>query len=108
MAQRTVATSTTAAIADPNQVPFTLRAIDFKHGRPRVSVEGIAGAETVSWWVFTNGDWEELDDGAGTQVAAGRRGRYASSVYCHIRLSYLQLSRHIRLYQRRHRRRDNC
>jgi hypothetical protein len=79
MAQRTVATSTTAAIADPNQVPFTLRAIDFKHGRPRVSVEGIAGAETVSWWVFTNGDWEELDDGAGTQVAF--TATYASATF---------------------------
>ena len=70
MAQRQLATSPAAAIADPNQIAFSLHSKHFRGGkRPLISVEGIAGAETVSFWVFTNGDWEELDDGSGTQVA---------------------------------------
>lgn len=79
MAQRTVATAGTAAIADGSQVAFSLRQADFEYGRPRVSVQGLAGAETVSWWAQTAGDWEEIDDGAGTQVSY--TATYASDAF---------------------------
>jgi hypothetical protein len=79
MSQRIIATSTTDAIADPNQVAFSLHAKHFKYGKPVVSIEGIAGAETVSFWYWTNGDWEELDDGSGTQVAF--TATYAADVF---------------------------
>ena len=70
MAQRTVATSTTAAIVDPNQVAFTIQSKHFRNGqKPIVAVEGLAGVETMTFYYFVNGDWEELDDGSGTTVA---------------------------------------
>jgi hypothetical protein len=69
MAQRPIATSVAAAIVDPNQVPFSLHAKHFRNGKPVISIEGLVAAETVSFWYWTNGDWEELDDGSGTQVS---------------------------------------
>jgi hypothetical protein len=80
MAQRIVATAGTGAIADGSQVAISLRAKHFKGGgKPIISIEGLAGAETVSWWKLTNGDWEEIDDGAGTQVAY--TATYASDTF---------------------------
>ena len=80
MAQRTVATATTSAITDGNQVAFTLKAKHFKHGmKPVVSVEGLAGVETLSWWIWTNGDWEEVSTAAGSQVVF--EADYASDVF---------------------------
>lgn len=79
MAQRIVATSVAAAIVDPNQVAFSLQAKHFKYGKPVISIEGLAAAETVSFWYWTNGDWEELDDGSGTQVAF--TATYAADVF---------------------------
>ena len=80
MAQRTIATAGTAAIADGSQVAFSLQAKHFRGGkRPVISIEGIAGAETVSFWKYVNADWEELDDGSGTQVAF--TATYASDVF---------------------------
>jgi hypothetical protein len=69
MAERTVATAGTGAIGDGSQVSFTLRRREFKEGvRPRVSVKGLAGSETVDWWVFTGGTWEEVATPGGVQV----------------------------------------
>lgn len=79
MAQRVLATAGTGAITDGSQTPFSLRPAMFKYGSPIVSIEGIAGVETVSFWVWTNGDWEELDDGSGTQVAFS--ATYAADVF---------------------------
>ena len=80
MAQRTIATSATGAIADGSQVAFSLQAKHFRNGKnPVISVEGIAGVETVSFWYWTNGDWEELDDGSGTQVAF--TASYAADIF---------------------------
>jgi hypothetical protein len=79
MAQRILATASTGAVADPNQVAFSLRPSYFKYGPAIVSVEGLANAETLSFWVWTNGDWEELDDGSGTQVAF--TATYAADVF---------------------------
>lgn len=80
MAQRIIATAGTGAIADPNQVAISLRAKHFKGGgKPIISVEGLAGVETLSWWIQTNGDWEEIDDGSGTQVAY--TATYASDTF---------------------------
>lgn len=80
MAQRIIATAGTSAIADPNQVAISLRAKHFKNGaKPIISVEGLAGVETLSWWFQTNGDWEEIDDGSGTQVAY--TATYASDTF---------------------------
>jgi len=79
MEQRTLATAGTGAIADPNQIAFTLRPQFFTYGPALVSVEGLAGTESVSFWVYTNGDWEELDDGSGTQVAFTES--YAADVF---------------------------
>jgi hypothetical protein len=80
MAQRIIATAAAAAIVDPNQVAISLRAKHFKGGgKPVISIEGLAGAETVSWWKLANGDWEEIDDGAGTQVAY--TATYASDTF---------------------------
>jgi len=70
MAQRIVATAGTAEITDGSQVEFSLQAKHFRGGkRPVISVEGLVAAETVTWWFFTNGDFEEVDDGSGTQVS---------------------------------------
>lgn len=70
----------TGAVTDGNQVAFSLRAKHFKDGgKPIVSVEGLAGVETVSFWKYTNGDWEEIDDGSGTQVSFGVT--YASDTF---------------------------
>ena len=70
MSQRILATSVAAAIVDPNQIAFSLHEKLFRGGRkPLISVEGLAAAETLSFWILTNGDWEEVDDGSGTQVA---------------------------------------
>ena len=80
MAQRTIATSVAAAIVDPNQVAFSLQAKHFRNGKkPVIAVEGLAGAETLSFWYWTNGDWEELDDGNGTQIAY--TATYAADVF---------------------------
>ena len=80
MAQRIVATAGTDAIADPNQIAISLRSKHFRHGgKPLISIEGLAGAETVSWWKLVNGDWEEIDDGSGTQVAY--TATYASDTF---------------------------
>lgn len=80
MAQRIIATSTTAAIADGSQVAFSLQSKHFRHGmKPIISIEGLAGAETVSFWKLVNGDWEEVDDGSGTQIAY--TATYASDVF---------------------------
>jgi len=80
MAHRIIAESTTDAIADPNQVAFSLHAKHFNGGKkPVISVEGLAGVETMSFWKWVNGDWEELDDGSGTQVAF--TATYASDVF---------------------------
>jgi hypothetical protein len=70
MAQRQLATSSTAQIDNPDQIAFSIRSVHFRDGKkPVISVEGLAGAETLSFWYQTNDDWEELDDGSGTQVA---------------------------------------
>lgn len=79
MAQRQVAEIGTSAVVAPNQVAFSLRSKDFKYGKPIVSIEGLAGAETASFWYLTNGTWEELDDGAGTQVAY--TATYAADIF---------------------------
>ena len=80
MAQRIIATAGTGAITDGNQVAISLRAKHFKGGgKPIISIEGLAGVETVSWWIQTNGDWEEIDDGSGTQVAY--TASYASDTF---------------------------
>ena len=70
MAQRIVATAGTDAILVAETVPFTLQNKHFRNGqKPIVAIEGLAGAETASFYYFVNGDWEELDDGSGTQVS---------------------------------------
>lgn len=69
MSQRTVATASTGAITDGSQVAFSLQAKDFKYGKPIVSVSGLTAAETVSFWFWTDGTWEELADSTGTQIA---------------------------------------
>ncbi len=70
MAQRTIATSGTGAITDGSQVAFSIQAKHFRGGKkPIISVEGLAGVETISFWHWTNGDWEEIDNGNGTQVS---------------------------------------
>lgn len=70
MAHRVIATSSTGAIADGSQVAFSLQAKHFRNGqRPVIAVEGLATTETISFWKYVNGDWEELDDGSGTQVS---------------------------------------
>jgi hypothetical protein len=80
MAQRTIATSVAAAIVDPDQVAFSLHAKHFRSGKkPVISVEGLVAAETISFWFWTNGDWEELDDGSGTQVSY--TATYAADVF---------------------------
>lgn len=67
MAQRQLATSPAAAIVAPNQIPFSVRAIHFRGGKqPTVAVEGLVSAETMNIFLFTNGDWEELNIIAGT------------------------------------------
>ncbi len=78
--QRVVATATTAAITDGSQVPISIQSKHFRGGKkPVVSIEGLAGAETVSWWFQTNGDFEEVDDGTGTQVAF--TATYATDIF---------------------------
>lgn len=68
--QRLVASAGTGALTDGNQVAFSLTAKDFKNNmKPAISVKGLAGAETLSWWFLQGGDWEEIDDGEGTQIA---------------------------------------
>jgi hypothetical protein len=79
MAQQEKASAGIGSLATGSQVPFTLHAKHFKYGKPLVSVEGIAGAEAVSFWVRTGGSWEELDDGTGTQVAFS--ATYAADVF---------------------------
>jgi len=61
------ATAGTGAITDGNQVAFSLRGKHFKHGNPIVSIEGLATTETVSFYILTNGDWEELSSADATQ-----------------------------------------
>lgn len=79
MSQRIVATAGTGAITDDNQVAFTLHAKHFKYGKPVVSVEGLAGAETLSWYIWTNGDWEEVSTADATQIIF--TATYASDVF---------------------------
>lgn len=60
----------TGAITDGNQVSFTLNASDFAgNSRPIVVVKGLAGSETISFWIAAGDDWEEVVDSSGTQVA---------------------------------------
>ena len=69
MAQRTIASSGTAAIVAPNQVSFTIEAKHFRGGKkPIISVAGLATTETVTFFIRAGSTWEELDDGSGTQV----------------------------------------
>ena len=80
MAQRVVANSTTDAITAGSQVPFTIQSKHFRNGqKPIIAVEGLAGAETMTFYYFVNGDWEELDDGSGTTVAF--TATYAADVF---------------------------
>lgn len=59
----------TGAITDGNQESFSLSAADFPgNSRPTVVIKGIAGVETVSLWITAGDDWEEVDDGSGTQI----------------------------------------
>ena len=69
MAERTVATAGTGAIGDCSQVSFSLGRKAFKDGvNPRGSVKGLAGSETVDWWVDVGGTWEEVATPGGVQV----------------------------------------
>jgi hypothetical protein len=80
MAQRVIANAGTGAVNDGSQVAFSLQAKHFRHGmKPIISIEGIAGAETVPFWFWTNGDWEELDDGTGSQTTY--TATYAADVF---------------------------
>jgi hypothetical protein len=80
MAQRTIATATTAAISDGSQKAISLKAKHFKGGiKPVISVEGLAPTETVSWWYRVNGDWEEVSTADATQVVF--TDTYASDVF---------------------------
>ena len=68
MAQRQIATSTTSAVTDGSQVSFSLHPKLFDGGRsPIVSVKGLAGAETISFWLRVNDTWEEVTDESGVQ-----------------------------------------
>ena len=69
MAQRKVAASTTAAIVAPNQVPFLLNARDFKYGKPVVSVSGLAGVETISFYIKAGTTWVPVAASDGTIVS---------------------------------------
>jgi hypothetical protein len=70
MAQRLIASATTDAVTAGNQVAFTLQAKDFKNNmKPAITVKGLAGVETLTWWYLVGGTWEEIDDGTGTQLA---------------------------------------
>jgi len=69
MAQRDVAAATTAAIVAPNQVPFTLEASDFKYGKPVVSVSGLAGVETISFYIRAGTAWVPVAASDGTIVS---------------------------------------
>ena len=65
--QKQLATSSTDAITDGNQVAFSLHPKLFEGGRsPVVSVGGLAGAETVSFYVRVGAAWKVLADSAGT------------------------------------------
>ena len=65
--QKQLATSTTDAIVAPNQVAFSLHPKLFEGGRsPIVSVAGLAGVETVSFYVRVGATWKVLADSAGT------------------------------------------
>jgi hypothetical protein len=84
MAQRTIASSGTGAITAGNQVEFSISAKHFRHGKkPIISVSGLATTETVSFYYWTGGSWEELDDGSGTQVAF--TATYAADVFGYIK-----------------------
>ena len=66
MGQRAAITATTAAIT--TKEPFTLKGADFTEGNPVVSVDGLAGAETVTFWKLVGVNWVPVADSAGTQV----------------------------------------
>jgi len=58
----------TDAITDGSQEAFSLSAADFAgNSRPIVVIKGLAGVETCSLWIAAGDDWEEVDDGSGTQ-----------------------------------------
>ena len=79
MAQRTVAVAATGAVTDGNQVAFTIQAKHFRrNAKPVISVEGLANAETLSWWYWTNGDWEEISKD-GSQIVF--TATYATDVF---------------------------
>ena len=79
MAQRVKAVMGTPAIVGGAQATFTLKSQDFKYGKPVVSIQGLATTETASFWYMTNGVFEELDDGTGTQVSF--TATYAADVF---------------------------
>jgi len=68
MAQRLVAAASTSAVADGSQIKFTLNTADFKYGLPTVAIEGLAGAETVDFWLWVGAEWVEVATSSGTQV----------------------------------------
>lgn len=67
MTQRVIYTGTTSAEATKQE--FTLQGSDFKYGRPIISVDGLAGAETLSLWKKVGDNWVPVSDSAGTQTA---------------------------------------
>lgn len=69
MSKRLKATSGTAAIVDPDYVAFSISNKLTEGGRrPTVSVEGLAGAETLSFYILVGEAWNPLTNSDGDQI----------------------------------------
>jgi hypothetical protein len=69
MAQRLLASMSTAEITDGNQVAFTLKPAMFTAGNGVVvSAEGLASSETLSFWKWVGSSWVPVTDASDAQV----------------------------------------